>query len=115
MLHSPVGRITSSKTSLWGYYLRDSEPPSKTSQELASAPTSAPPQPFVVSFAGAEIQNTGKKSLMEMLETLKVEPGYATRQFVVSGEGFYYFFGGILWVHARPFSSPVGLQLGRMQ
>lgn len=115
MLHSLVGRITSSKTSLCGYYLLYSEPQSKTSHEVASAPASAPPQPFVVSFAGAGFQNTGKKSLMEMLETLKVEPGYATRQFVVSGEGVFRFFAGILWVHARPFSSPVGLQLGRMQ
>lgn len=76
------------------------------SHEPASAPVSAPPRPLAVNFAGIGLKNTGKKSLTETLETLKVGPGYATCQFVVSG-GVFNVFAGILWAHARPFSLPL--------
>lgn len=83
---------------------------SKASHEPASAPVSAPPRPLAVNFAGIGLKNTGKKSLMETLETLKVGPGYATCQFVVSGGVFnFYFFCRNPLGPREAFFSPVGL------
>lgn len=61
---------------------------SKASREPASAPVSAPPWPLAVNSAVIGLKNTGKKSPIETLETLKVGHGYATCQFVVSAGVF---------------------------
>lgn len=104
-LYMLVGRITSSKTSLRGYYLQN------FSRTCISSPSAV-----CCEFCRRRNPKHREEKPDGNAGNSKSWTWLCNASVCGFGEGFFFFFfAGILWVHARPFSSPVGLQLGGMQ